>query len=298
MAKKILTFVGVVNLVAVLSLSIIASQSSIAEDQTLKEGEKEPKFSQVGTSVKILFIGGSKKRLQEIAEPNTIIETAGFGSGTPHLEYEFYEHLAIHNIIKVSVEAEKNGFDAIVIGCFYDPGLREVRELVKIPVVGVCEASLQVASSLSAGKFSILVGRRKWIPKMSDNAKIYGYESKIASWRILDLTVPEMRDKEKTQAAILREARAAVEEDGAEVVCLGCTGMAGQAKKAQEELGVPVLDPVLIGLKMAEFRAILWKRFGISHSKIGGYEAPPDEELSRIYKRVYGKIDTTRVSRE
>jgi len=64
--------------------------------------------------------------------------------------------------------------------------------------------------------------------------------------------------------------------------------MAGQAKKAQEELGVPVLDPVFMGLKVAELRAMLWRRFGISHSKIGGYEAPPLEELEPIYKRVYG----------
>lgn len=239
--------------------------------------------------LKIFFIGGLDEWFKEIAEPNTIVETAWFNSELPHLEYEFYEHVAIHNIIKLSVEAEKNGCDAIVIGCFYDPGLREVRELVKIPVVGVCEASLQVASSLSAGKYSILVGRQKWIPKMADNARIYGYDSRIASWRILNLTVPDMHDKEKTQVAILREAKAAVDEDRAEVVCLGCTGMAGQAKKAQETLGIPVLDPVLIGLKVAELRAILWKRFGISHSKIGGYEPPPYDELAPIYKKVYGK---------
>ncbi|MCD6262889.1 aspartate/glutamate racemase family protein [Candidatus Bathyarchaeota archaeon] len=238
--------------------------------------------------VKILFIGGRKEWLQELAEPFTVVDGTWFDSGTPHLEYEFYEHLAIHRIIEKTVRAERDGYDAVVIGCFYDPGLREARELVRIPVVGVCEASLQVASSLTAGKFSILVGRRKWIPKMADNVRNYGFESRIASWRVLNLTVPDMRDKEKTQAAILREARAAVEEDLAECVVLGCTGMAGQAKKAQEELGIPVLDPVLMGLKVAEMRAILWKRFGISHSKIGGYEPPPPEELAPIYRKVYG----------
>ncbi len=239
--------------------------------------------------LRILFIGGNEEWFEKIAEPDTVVETTWFDQRLEHLEYEFYEHIAIHNIIEQSIVAEKDGFDAIVIGCFYDPGLREVRELVKIPVVGVCEASLHVASMLSAGKFSILVGRRKWIPKMADNAQNYGLDSKIASWRVLDLTVPDMEDKVKTQSAILREARAAVEEDGAEVVCLGCTGMAGQAEHAQEVLGVPVLDPVLVGLKVAEFGAILWRRFGISHSKIGGYEAPPKNELMKLFESVYGK---------
>jgi len=234
---------------------------------------------------KILLSG----RMQEFAEPTTILEPAPERvMVTPHLEYEFYEHIYIHNFIRTAVWAEKNGYDAIVIGCFYDPGLREARELVNIPVVGVCEASVHVASMLSAGKFSILVGREKWIPKMAANVRDYGFESRVASWRVLGLTVPDMRDREKTEAAILREARAAVEEDRAECVVLGCTGMAGQAKKAQEELGVPVLDPVLMGLKVAELRAMLWKRFGISHSKIGGYEAPPLEEMKPIYEKFYG----------
>lgn len=240
---------------------------------------------------KILYIGGGRSA-GGWAEPSTVLEGTGFGAGTPHLEYEFYEHLAVHELIKNAVWAEKAGYDAIVIGCFYDPGLREARELVKIPVVGVCEASLHVASMLCAGKFSVLVGRRKWIPKMADNAKIYGFESRIASWKVLDLWVPDMRDREKTQAAIMRESKAAKEEDGAECVVLGCTGMARQARAAQDKLGIPVLDPVLMGLKVAEMRATLWKRFDISHSKIGGYEAPPPEELEPIFNKVYGSDPT------
>jgi len=238
---------------------------------------------------KILFIGWSPSWSTDIAEPETTLVGTGFDSGTNHLEYEFYEHLAIHNVIEKTVNAEREGFDAVVIGCFYDPGLREARELVEIPVVGVCEASLHVASMLSAGKFSVLVGRRKWIPKMADTASNYGFDNRIASWRVLDLTVPDMHDLEKTQAAILREARGAVEEDMAECVVLGCTGMAGQAMRAQEEYGVPVLDPVLMGVKVAELSATLWKRYGVSHSKIGGYEAPPVDELEPIWRRVYGK---------
>lgn len=240
---------------------------------------------------KILFGGGRKEWIQQFAEPSTIVDVAPRdpeGVRLPHLEYEFYEHVAIHRTMRMAVKAEKDGYDALVINCFYDPGLRESRELVEMPVVGVCEASLHVASMITAGKFSILVGRRKWIPKMADNARNYGFESRIASWRLLNLTVPEMRDKEKTQAAILREAKAAVEGDLAECVVLGCTGMWGQAKKAQEELGVHILDPVLMGLKVAELRAMLWKKLGVSQSKIGGYEAPPLEELKPIYEKVYG----------
>jgi allantoin racemase len=239
--------------------------------------------------IKILFLRGDKEWLQEIAEDFTRVDVLNVVTGTPHLEYEFYEHIAIHKLLEHCVKAERDEYDGIALNCFYDPGLREARELLRIPVSAPCESSLHVASMLSAGKFSILIGRRKWLPKMADNARNYGFESKIASWRILDLTVPEMKNMEKTEAAILREAKAAVEEDMAECIVLGCTGMARQAERVQRMLGVPVLDPVIMTMKMAEMRALLWKRFGISHSKIGGYEGPPSDEFGSIFTKFYGK---------
>jgi allantoin racemase len=238
--------------------------------------------------LRILYLGTSTERLKGLAEPSTKIEGLRFDSRVPHLEYEFYEDIAAHEVVREIVEAEKRGYDAAVIGCFYDPGLREARELVEMPIIGACEASLSIAAMISAGKFSVLVGRRKWIPKMMSTAEGYGFSSRIASWRVLGLTVPEMRDFKKTREAILRESRRAVDEDMAECLVLGCTGMLGRAIEVQKELGVPILDPVLCGIKAAEMRAILWRKFGISHSKVGGYEPPPREELESIWKKIYG----------
>ncbi|MBS7631273.1 hydantoin racemase, partial [Candidatus Bathyarchaeota archaeon] len=81
--------------------------------------------------VKILFLGGNKEWLQGYAEPSTTVEVMERPFETPHLEYEFYEHIYVHRIIDQVVRAEKESFDAVVIPCFYDPGLRETRELVK-----------------------------------------------------------------------------------------------------------------------------------------------------------------------
>lgn len=264
------------------------AKAAEADLDALSVGEQAASPPVQQSPLRVKIVGGGAAN----AEPWATVDSGrgwyDTGWSTPHLEYEFYEHLAIHGTIAKAIRAEKEGYDGLVIGCFYDPGLRECRELVRMPVTGVCEASLHVAAMLCAGKFSVLVGREKWIPKMSANAADYGFASRIASWRVLDLTVPMMRDREKTQAAIFREARRAMKDDRAECCVLGCTGMAGQAKAVQEQLGIPILDPVLMGLKVAEFRAVLWKRYNISHSKIGGYEAPPAEELAPILKKVYG----------
>ena len=240
-------------------------------------------------SYRILFIGGNNQWFEGVGEKNTNIEAISFGGVLPHLEYEFYGHIASHQMIEAILEADPKKFDAIVIGCFYDPGLRELRELLEIPVIGVGEATLHMANMLTADKFSILVGRRKWIPKMQDNARNFGFDSRIASWRELGLSVHEMGNHRKTKKAILREAKAAISEDRAEVICLGCTGMVGLANEIQKEIKVPVLDPVVMGIKVAEMKASIRKKFGISHSKIGGYETPPLEDLNIILKDIYGK---------
>ncbi len=238
--------------------------------------------------MKLLYLGIPTEKLTSFVEPPTTIEGIPFDSTVPHLEYGFYEHVATHRIVEQIVEAEKDDYDAAIIGCFYDPGLQEARELVEMPVIGSCEASLHLASMISAGKFSVLVGRRKWIPKMSNNARNYGLEHRIASWRSLNLTVPMMRKKETTKEAIMREVKAALSEDMAESIVIGCTGMIGQAMEVQKLLRVPILDPVLSGIKVAELQATLWRRYGISHSKMGGYEHPPEEEYKKIFKKVYG----------
>jgi allantoin racemase len=75
----------------------------------------------------------------------------------------------------------------------------------------------------------------------------------LVSIRLADIPVLDVnRDREKLWNAILAEARKAVEEDGADVIVLGCGALFGLAQQLQKELGVPVIDPGLVALKIAE----------------------------------------------
>jgi allantoin racemase len=78
---------------------------------------------------------------------------------------------------------------------------------------------------------------------------------------------------------MIRLGREAVEQDGAEVLILGCTIEFGFFRDLQNELGVPVLDATVTPFKVAELRAELRQRYGWSASKKGGYEAPPLSEI-------------------
>ena len=195
--------------------------------------------------------------------------------GPEHLEYRYYEALVLVDILHLVQEAEQQGFDATVIGCFYDVGLQAAREVAKrMAVVAPCEAAVHMAATLGH-KFSIIVGRRKWIPEMMENTLRYGMKERLASFKAVDLGVLEFhQDEEETARRFIQVGREAIDRDGAEVLVLGCTATYGFYRVLQEELGVPVIDSMIAAFKTAEFMAELKNRFGWSHSKIGGYESP------------------------
>jgi allantoin racemase len=201
--------------------------------------------------------------------------------GPEHLEYRYYEALVLVDILHLIQEAEGQGFDAAVIGCFYDIGLQDAREVAeRMVVVAPCEACIHIAATLG-DKFSIIVGRRKWIPEMMANVVHYGMKDRLASFKSVDLGVLEFhQDEKETARRFVEVGRQAVEQDGAEVLVLGCTATYGFYRELQDELGVPVIDPMLASFKTAEFAADLKNQFGWTQSKVGGYESPPPDEFA------------------
>ena len=231
----------------------------------------------VGTDAYDDIIG---QTLREEGRPDTLIDVASLPDVTPqHLEYSAYEMMMAGSLMGTIRWGEQQGYDAAVIGCFYDPALRGAREVsAKMAVTAPAEACLHVANTLGE-RVSILVGRRKWIPEMHENLVRYGFQDRFASWRVLGMTVDEFqKDPSYTEERILAEARAAVEEDGADVVVLGCTIEFGFYKKVQDEIGVPVVDAIVAPLRYAEFLCDLNKH-GWSHSKKVGYEQPAMAEM-------------------
>jgi allantoin racemase len=200
--------------------------------------------------------------------------------GPPHLEYHLYEHEAFLPMLQLMRQAEADGCGAGIIGCFYDGGLRELRESLTMPVVGMAEASLFLAGTLGH-RFSIIVGRRKWIPKMSDNVLLYGLERRLASFRSVEMGIPDvLADPELFYDRVLEQGRQAVEHDGAEVIVLSEIATPAFWLRARRELSVPLVDPGVACWKWAELVADVYERVGISHSKVGGFETPPLERLS------------------
>ncbi len=126
-----------------------------------------------------------------------------------HIEYRAYEGRVTSGIIRASRAAAREGFDAFVIGCFYDTGLHDAREvsgdmIVTAPCISACE----IASSL-ANRFGIIVGRRKWVAQMQATVHDYGYGSRLSGFYHVELGVTEFQqDHAKPNAASSPQAAA------------------------------------------------------------------------------------------
>jgi len=160
--------------------------------------------------------------------------------------------LAVPALLEQVKRANEEGYDAVILACFSDPGLQAAREVSDILVLGIEETTLHVAAMLGH-KFTILTPLAKRIPAKEREVRGYGLESALASVRALDLSVSETdADPEATKKRILEVARQARDEDGAEVIVLGCAGMVGYAKDVEQRLGLVVLDPMGVAFKICE----------------------------------------------
>lgn len=220
--------------------------------------------------------------LQRYGDPGTEVEVWSMPRGPQHLEYEFYQALAAQEILKAVLRAERAGFDGAVIGCFDDPSLDAAREICRDMVVaGPAESAMSLAAALG-GKFSIIVGRDKWVPRMQENVVKYGHSAHLASFRPLGMGVPEFHcDPALTARRMREEIRRAIDEDKAEVIILGCTMEFGFFEQMQREFGVPVLDVMLTGFKHAEYLVGLKQKAGWYASQTGKYAGPEKAEIEK-----------------
>ena len=205
-----------------------------------------------------------------------------------NLEYRTYESYIVNETVKVARYCSVHSFDAMVIGCFYDPALLEAREISdNAVVVAPCQASVAAALNV-ANNFSIIIGERKWEDQMRQTVYEYGYKDKLASFESVGMRVEEFHDDPaKTKEKLELAAIEAVTIHKAESIILGCTLEVGFYQELQDflsvEIGdnVPVIDCSIAAFKAAE-NAALQKQWGWKNSRIWGMQPPPETELAKF----------------
>jgi allantoin racemase len=167
-------------------------------------------------------------------------------------------------------------YDAFVVGCFGDPGLRAARELTSKPVVGPAEASLYAASQLG-DYIAIVAPLRSTVKLIRDVIKTYGFEDRVVAIESVDIPVLEIsRGKKEAIEAIAEKINTMADKSDAEVIVLGCMsmGFALVDDLVRDKVHLPVINPVKISLKTAE----MFIYAGLSHSK----KTYPQANLDKI----------------
>lgn len=212
------------------------------------------------------------------ANPGTEIEAVNPKNGPVSIENFHDEYVATIGVLEEVHLGVKEGFDAFVIACFGDPGLYAAREIAEVPVVGIAEAAMKLAT-IVAPKFSIISIIPRAILTLEELVNRYGMKEHCASIRTTELNVLDFeRDPQRGLERIKEESRKAISEDKAEAICLGCAGMTSFAKELEEELRVPVFDGVSSAVKLAESLVLLGKKT----SKINSFNYPE----KKIYKGI------------
>jgi len=210
---------------------------------------------------------------KQVAMKGTTIDVVCLLKGPASLEAASDESYAAPYILDEIKKAEQDGYDAATIDCACDPALRASREISSIPVIGAGEASWILALTIG-DKFSVITVLSNTADVIKHNILASQFDGRLASIRSAEIPVLELKNHEAAKAAILREAKKALKEDGADVIVLGCTGMAKLAKEVQKELGVPVVEPATAAIKIAEILV----QMRLSHSK-RSFKTPPEKEI-------------------
>ncbi len=206
---------------------------------------------------------------RRVAHAETEILAITSSMGPVSIEGYYDEVFAVPGLLVEIAKAEREGADAIVIACFDDTGLDAARALAGIPVIGICEAALS-ATSFIAQRFSVVTTMERSRLPVEHLVHRYGMGSRCKV-RAADVPVLSLEDPNSNARDRLRsEISAALKEDRAEAIVLGCAGMADLTAALRQEFGVPVIDGVAAAVKQAESLVAQ----GLSTAKRGAYATP------------------------
>ena len=201
------------------------------------------------------------------------------------IKYRYLEALNEQQVCEAALAAEREGYDAVAIGCFFDPALRSLRSLVDIPVVSLAESCMLTACSIGRA-FGLITLCVDEVDHLRDLAGSYGLAGRLAS--VIGLTPGidehDLEGSAEEAGPILENAERACRQviaDGADVIIPG-DGVLNEFLVRHEVTqidGVPVLDSLGVLFHHAEMLAKLHRSTGLTASRRQHYAKPPPELL-------------------
>lgn len=217
----------------------------------------------------------------------------GLPPGAGSLHYKAFDFLNNRALFESALRAEREGYDAVAVGCFLDPVLDELKEVLDIPVLGLGETALHLACTLGH-RFAVLSHTAALNTKFhADLIGKYGLEKHAGPFVSFELPFDQLEaGLSANPGSCLERIRQAGREavsQGAEVILLGCglMNLVGIRNGLTEIDGVPILDISGALIKMTESMVVLRRTSGLRVSRKGYYARPPEAEIDAV-ARAYG----------
>jgi len=177
------------------------------------------------------------------------IDCVTLKEGPPGIESQQHVDGVVGPMLKL-IRKKKNDYAAFIVACYSDPGLHSLREVTKKPVLGISECGILTALTLGQ-KFGVIAILRQSIPRHLRYVGALGVSERLAGELPVGLGVTELSNENKTFGRMVEVSRALRDAHGADVVVMGCAGMARYRKPLQEEIGIPVVEPTQAAVAMA-----------------------------------------------
>ena len=190
---------------------------------------------------------GLREALQEFNSSADIecctLEDGSFGSETDE---------DIVNVISLVVQriSESPEFDAYVIACYSDPGLAKCNKLFSKPVFGMQRSAIEKAIS-TGERFGVLALSEQSIKRHMAYMRDLGLDGQLVGELPLDISVDEAANDVGCFEKIVSQGRRLIDESGADVLILGCAGMASHREPSEKVLLVPVIEPAQAAVSIA-----------------------------------------------
>jgi len=177
------------------------------------------------------------------------IDCVTLKEGPPGIETQQQVDGVVAPMLKL-VREKEGEYAAFVIACYSDPGLHSVREATRKPVLGIAECGILTALTLGQ-RFGVIAILQQSIPRHLRYVGALGVTERLAGELPVGLTVVELSNEEKTFGRMVAVGKTLREQHGADVVVMGCAGMARYRKPLQDEIGIPVVEPTQAAVTMA-----------------------------------------------
>lgn len=229
---------------------------------------------------------------QAVARPDTEIVVENNKRGIPFIRHAYFQMLMVPDVVERIIQAEKEGFDGVFVSCCFEPGVKEAREVVDIPVVGGAMPGVFLARQLGQ-KYAFITDTKRADAQTYDLFRQYKLDTELVALDSVDMKVEDVAKAPELNFQRTVELCRRMIAQGADAIVVGCTVVS--AYFSDNELPVdlkkiPIIDANVASLKTLEMMVDLHQKLGLTVSRNIYYQKPQEIEAAAfdLARQVYG----------